>query len=47
MWKPIADEQLGRRVAGDPLTHKLARLPHVSRRSGRLLGPLQSLVVDG
>jgi phosphatidylserine/phosphatidylglycerophosphate/cardiolipin synthase-like enzyme len=47
MWKPVADEQFGRRAAGDPLTHKLTRLPHVSRRSGRLLGPLQSLLVDG
>jgi phosphatidylserine/phosphatidylglycerophosphate/cardiolipin synthase-like enzyme len=47
MWRPLADEQLARRRRGEPATHRLARLPHVSRRSGRLLGPLQSLVVDG
>ena len=47
IWKPLAEEQLARRQRGDAMTHRLARLPHVSRRSGRLLGPLQSLVVDG
>jgi phosphatidylserine/phosphatidylglycerophosphate/cardiolipin synthase-like enzyme len=47
LWKPIAEEQLARRRAGAPLTHRLIRLPGISRRSKRLLGPLQSLVVDG
>ena len=37
LWRPLADEP----------GHHLARLPHVSRRSKRLLGPIQSLVVDG
>jgi phosphatidylserine/phosphatidylglycerophosphate/cardiolipin synthase-like enzyme len=46
-WRPIADEQLARRERGEPPTHRLCRLPHVSRRSARLLGPLQGLVVDG
>ena len=46
-WKPISKEQLARREAGEPLTHRLVRLPHVSRRSARLLGPLQGLLVDG
>jgi phosphatidylserine/phosphatidylglycerophosphate/cardiolipin synthase-like enzyme len=46
-WKPIADEQLQRRNRGEPLTHRLARLPGASRRLRRLLGPLQGLVVDG
>jgi phosphatidylserine/phosphatidylglycerophosphate/cardiolipin synthase-like enzyme len=46
-WKPISKEQLARRVAGEPLTHRLVRLPHVSRRSARLLGPLQGLLLDG
>jgi phosphatidylserine/phosphatidylglycerophosphate/cardiolipin synthase-like enzyme len=46
-WRPLASEQLERRNAGSPLTHGLVKLPHVSRRSKRLLGPLQSLVVDG
>ena len=39
LWKPISEEQLDRRTAGEPLTHRLARLPHVSRRTGRALGP--------
>ena len=30
-----------------PLTHRLVLLPNVSRRSERLLGPLQGLLVDG
>jgi phosphatidylserine/phosphatidylglycerophosphate/cardiolipin synthase-like enzyme len=46
-WKPISEEQLARRQAGEPLTHRLVRLPHVSRRSERLLGPLQGLLLDG
>ena len=46
-WKPIAAEQLDRLGAGAPLTHRLVRLPHVSRGSERLLGPLQGLLVDG
>jgi phosphatidylserine/phosphatidylglycerophosphate/cardiolipin synthase-like enzyme len=46
-WKPISEEQLARRRAGEPLTHRLVLLPHVSRRSARLLGPIQSLLVDG
>ena len=32
---------------GAPLTHHLVELPGVSRRSRRLLGPLDALVVDG
>jgi phosphatidylserine/phosphatidylglycerophosphate/cardiolipin synthase-like enzyme len=47
LWVPIAAEQLERRRAGAPLTHHLLELPGVSRRSDRLRGPLQSLVVDG
>ena len=47
LWKPISAEQLERRAGGRPLTHRLMRLPHVSRRSERLLGPLQGLLVDG
>jgi phosphatidylserine/phosphatidylglycerophosphate/cardiolipin synthase-like enzyme len=46
-WKPISTEQLARRNAGEPLTHRLVRLAHVSRRSERLLGPLQGLLLDG
>jgi phosphatidylserine/phosphatidylglycerophosphate/cardiolipin synthase-like enzyme len=47
LWKQISEEQLERRQAGRPLTHRLARLPHVSKRSARLLGPLNGLLVDG
>ena len=46
-WRPIASEQLARRERGEPLTHHLIELPGVSRRSRRLMGPLDALVVDG
>jgi phosphatidylserine/phosphatidylglycerophosphate/cardiolipin synthase-like enzyme len=46
-WIPIATEQLERRAAGRPPTHGLLALPGVSRRSRRLLGPLQNLLDDG
>jgi hypothetical protein len=47
LWKPIAEEQAERRRRGEPMTHRLCLLPHVSRRTRRLLGPLQSFLVDG
>jgi phosphatidylserine/phosphatidylglycerophosphate/cardiolipin synthase-like enzyme len=47
LWKPIAEEQYERRQAGLPPTHRLCLLPGISRRSRRLLGPLQGLFVDG
>ncbi|MFZ0090471.1 MAG: phospholipase D family protein [Solirubrobacteraceae bacterium] len=47
LWRPIAEEQLERRLAGAAPTHRLLALPGVSRRAGRLLGPLQGLVDDG
>ncbi len=46
-WKPISKEQLARHQAGQPLTHRLVRLPHLSKRTERLLGPLQGLLIDG
>jgi phosphatidylserine/phosphatidylglycerophosphate/cardiolipin synthase-like enzyme len=46
-WRPVAEDQLDRRRRGLPLTRRLVRLDHVSRRSARLLGPLQGLIVDG
>ncbi len=46
-WRPIAAEQRARMNRGEPLTHGLVELPASSRRSERLLGPLQALVVDG
>ena len=47
LWKPIAEEQLGRHGRGAPLTHRLMRLPAVSRRTERLNGPMRGLLVDG
>jgi phosphatidylserine/phosphatidylglycerophosphate/cardiolipin synthase-like enzyme len=47
LWKPIAEEQDARRRRGEPPTHRLCLLPHVSRRTKRLLGPLKGLLVDG
>ena len=47
IWKPISKEQLELRKAGQPLTHRLVSLPHVSKRSSRLLGPTTGLIVDG
>jgi hypothetical protein len=47
LWRPIAAEQLRRRVAGEPPTHHLLALSGISRRSGRLLGPVQGLRDDG
>ncbi|MBV9415220.1 MAG: hypothetical protein JO363_09610 [Solirubrobacterales bacterium] len=46
-WRPTAFEQLERREAGEPPTHRLLALPGVSKRSRRLLGPLIGLVDDG
>ena len=46
-WRPVAFEQLERRKAGQPPTHRLLALPGVSKRAGRLFGPLQGLVDDG
>jgi len=45
--RPTSSQQLAGRQAGAPLTHRLLFLPGVSRRSRRLLGPIQSLLVDG
>jgi phosphatidylserine/phosphatidylglycerophosphate/cardiolipin synthase-like enzyme len=47
VWKPLANEQMERLDADKPLTHRLVGLPHISKRTKRLLGPLQALLVDG
>jgi phosphatidylserine/phosphatidylglycerophosphate/cardiolipin synthase-like enzyme len=47
IWRPTAERQLENVGRGLPLTHRLVKLPHVSRRSARLLGPLQGFMVDG
>ena len=46
-WIPIAYDQLGREEDGREATHHLTALPGVSKRSGRLLGPLTGLIDDG
>jgi phosphatidylserine/phosphatidylglycerophosphate/cardiolipin synthase-like enzyme len=46
-WRPIAEEQRDLLQSGAALTHRLVKLPGISRRSARLLGPIQGLVVDG
>jgi phosphatidylserine/phosphatidylglycerophosphate/cardiolipin synthase-like enzyme len=47
IWRPIAEEQRRLRKAGAPQTHRLSELPELSRRTRRLLGPVQGLLVDG
>lgn len=47
LWRPTAAEQAERDKRGQPRTHRLTLLPGVSRRSGRLQGPLRGLLVDG
>lgn len=47
VWRPTAEEQAARERDGRPRTHRLTLLPDVSRRSGRLQGPLRGLLVDG
>ena len=47
LWKPISRDQLERRNRGLALTHRLVCLPHVSKRTSRLLGPISGLFVDG
>jgi len=47
LWRPIAAEQRERRNRGEPMTHNLIELRATSRRSERLLGPIQALLVDG
>jgi phosphatidylserine/phosphatidylglycerophosphate/cardiolipin synthase-like enzyme len=46
-WRPLAEDQLDRRRSGRPLTHRLVRLPHVSRWTEALRGPINGLLVDG
>jgi phosphatidylserine/phosphatidylglycerophosphate/cardiolipin synthase-like enzyme len=45
-WERIASEQLELLENGEPLTHRLVKLPGVSRRQRRLIGPLQSHLYD-
>ena len=45
-WERIASEQLELLEGSEALTHRLVKLPGVSRRRRRLLGPLQSRLYD-
>jgi phosphatidylserine/phosphatidylglycerophosphate/cardiolipin synthase-like enzyme len=47
LWRPTAQEQADLEASGRPRTHRLTLLPGVSRRAGRLQGPLRGLLVDG
>ncbi len=46
-WRAVALEQLRRFGRGEPPSHRLLAIPGVSRRSRRILGPLQGLLDDG
>jgi phosphatidylserine/phosphatidylglycerophosphate/cardiolipin synthase-like enzyme len=46
-WRPVAEEQLARRERGEPPAEKLMLLPHISRRTKGVLGPLNGFLVDG
>jgi phosphatidylserine/phosphatidylglycerophosphate/cardiolipin synthase-like enzyme len=46
-WRPQAEEQLELAQREGHGTRKLRLLPHVSRRSKGVLGPLNGLLVDG
>ena len=45
-WEPIAEEQLELLMNEQPLTHRLVKLPGVSIRHRRFLGPLQGRIYD-
>ena len=47
VWRPVAEEERRRVEAGEPRTHRLSQLPHLSRRTRRLMGPVTGLLVDG
>ena len=47
LWKPLAEERLEQRRRDGWADGKLTLLPHVSRRSEALWGPLNGLFVDG
>jgi phosphatidylserine/phosphatidylglycerophosphate/cardiolipin synthase-like enzyme len=45
-WEPISEEQLARIQSGSPLTHRLVKLPGVSRGHRRVLGPILGHIYD-
>jgi phosphatidylserine/phosphatidylglycerophosphate/cardiolipin synthase-like enzyme len=46
LWKPLAEERYEQRKRDGWADGKLTLLPHVSRRTEALLGPLNGLMVD-
>jgi phosphatidylserine/phosphatidylglycerophosphate/cardiolipin synthase-like enzyme len=46
LWEPIAEDQLDRLERDEPLTHRLVKLPGVSRRHRRVLGPILGHIYD-
>ena len=47
LWRPRAEHAYDCVRRGLAPPHRLSRLPHVSRRSARVLGPINGLLVDG
>jgi phosphatidylserine/phosphatidylglycerophosphate/cardiolipin synthase-like enzyme len=47
LWRPLALRNAEHRLAHGWTPHRLVRLPHVSRRSEALRGPINGLLVDG
>jgi phosphatidylserine/phosphatidylglycerophosphate/cardiolipin synthase-like enzyme len=47
LWRPRAEEELERRQREGYVEHRLTLLPHVSRRTQALWGPISGLLVDG
>jgi phosphatidylserine/phosphatidylglycerophosphate/cardiolipin synthase-like enzyme len=47
LWKPMSRQQSARIQASMTPDRRLARLPALSRRSERLMGPAKGLLVDG
>ena len=47
IWRTTAEEQARLDREGQPRTHRLTMLDHVSRRTDRLEGPIRGLLVDG
>jgi phosphatidylserine/phosphatidylglycerophosphate/cardiolipin synthase-like enzyme len=47
VWRPCAEQELDRRQREGFVERRLTLLPHVSRRSQALWGPISGLLVDG
>jgi phosphatidylserine/phosphatidylglycerophosphate/cardiolipin synthase-like enzyme len=47
LWRPLAEQNAEHRRTHGWTPHRLAMLPHVSRRTNALWGPINGLLVDG